>query len=142
MRQIILTISIVLFLYGCTSSEKQRQNLVGRFQQAYPEAWQQKLLEYDLLCQLNRPRHQPYQYNWRQQQLKNQLNQMQSDHFQHEVDHRRQRRRQRQQSNDLRQHRRQSNDLTQHNRQVLQNWKRSMNQIQQERQRQADLLMP
>ena len=70
--------------------------------------------------QQNRPLYQPYQYNWQQQQLNNQTNQTQCDDFQNDFVFQGQ----------------------QHDNQVLQNWNRSMNQIQQKRQHQADLYMP
>lgn len=33
---------------GCASKAQNRQDLVNRFQTAYPNNWQQKLLEYDI----------------------------------------------------------------------------------------------
>ena len=48
----ILIALTVLFIAGCIDQQAQqqadRQFLVQRFQAAYPDNWQQKLLEYDI----------------------------------------------------------------------------------------------
>lgn len=44
----LITLTVILFFLGCASQTQNRQKLISRFQAAYPNTWQQKLLEYDI----------------------------------------------------------------------------------------------
>ena len=48
MKKTVLLIMLIIFICGCQSAEEKRAALELRFQQAYPDNWQQKLLEYEI----------------------------------------------------------------------------------------------
>lgn len=62
MKTFILIVGLLVSLIAGGCGQAKREAMILRFQNAYPETWEQKLLEYDIQRERYR-RNSSYQYN-------------------------------------------------------------------------------